>query len=113
VPGSCANRLACYSSYYNETRTHLGLEKDAPLGRAIRRCGARSSPHQFFPDCTIATRGYDFREQATVAHGTGELRGAADLSLHPVEDALTTRWLSLVKDKDALVATAPLDSNAP
>src|SRR5262249_10240531 len=29
--------LASYSSYYNETRTHLGLEKDAPLGRGIRR----------------------------------------------------------------------------
>ncbi|HEY2456527.1 MAG TPA: hypothetical protein VGI13_04440, partial [Candidatus Acidoferrum sp.] len=25
------------------------------------------SPHQFYPDCTIATRGYDFRE----GHGSG------------------------------------------
>jgi hypothetical protein len=24
----------------NETRTYLALEKDGPLGRAIRRCGA-------------------------------------------------------------------------
>jgi transposase InsO family protein len=32
--------LASYSSYYNETRTHLGLDKDAPLGRDIRRHGA-------------------------------------------------------------------------
>ena len=31
--------LALYSSYYNETRTHLGLGKDAPLGRAIQRSG--------------------------------------------------------------------------
>jgi transposase InsO family protein len=31
--------LALYSSYYNETRTHLGLRKDAPLGRAIQRSG--------------------------------------------------------------------------
>ena len=31
--------LALYSSYYNETRTHLGLGKDAPLGRAIHRSG--------------------------------------------------------------------------
>src|SRR5947207_12462161 len=31
--------LASYSSYYNETRTHLALEKDAPLRRAIQRCG--------------------------------------------------------------------------
>ena len=40
--------LASYSSYYNESRTHLALEKDAP--------------RQFFPDCIIAMCGYDFRE---------------------------------------------------
>jgi transposase len=32
--------LASYSSYYNESRTHLALEKDAPLRRATQRCGA-------------------------------------------------------------------------
>jgi hypothetical protein len=32
--------LASYSSYYNESRTHLALEKDAPLRRTIQRCGA-------------------------------------------------------------------------
>src|SRR2546427_1280655 len=32
--------LASYSSYYNESRTHLALEKDAPLRRAIQRYGA-------------------------------------------------------------------------
>jgi hypothetical protein len=32
--------LASYSSYYNESRTHLELEKDAPLWRAIQRYGA-------------------------------------------------------------------------
>jgi hypothetical protein len=32
--------LTLYSLYYNETRTHLGLSKDAPLRRAVRRCGA-------------------------------------------------------------------------
>src|SRR6266511_1319328 len=31
--------LASYSSYYNESRTHLALEKDASLRRAIQRCG--------------------------------------------------------------------------
>ena len=29
--------LTLYSRYYNETRTHLGLGKDAPLRRAVRR----------------------------------------------------------------------------
>jgi hypothetical protein len=32
--------LASYSSYYNESRTHLALEKDGPLRRAIQRSGA-------------------------------------------------------------------------
>jgi transposase InsO family protein len=31
--------LTLYSSYYNGTRTHLGLGKDAPLRRAIQRSG--------------------------------------------------------------------------
>jgi len=50
--------LAAYS-YYNETRTHLGLAKDTPI-----RCNdpEPSSRHQFCPDCIIATRGYDFQE---------------------------------------------------
>jgi hypothetical protein len=32
--------LAAHFRYYNETRTHLSLDKDAPLGRAIHRHGA-------------------------------------------------------------------------
>jgi len=32
--------LTSYSVYYNDTRTHLGLGKDAPLGRAVERSGA-------------------------------------------------------------------------
>jgi hypothetical protein len=31
--------LTAYSRYYNETRTHLSLDKDAPLGRAVQRHG--------------------------------------------------------------------------
>jgi transposase InsO family protein len=31
--------LALYSQYYNEARTHLGLGKDAPLGRAVQHSG--------------------------------------------------------------------------
>jgi transposase InsO family protein len=42
--------LTLYSLYYNETRTHLGLAKDAPLRRSVQRSG------------TLITRGYDFRE---------------------------------------------------
>jgi hypothetical protein len=31
--------LTLYASYYNESRTHLSLHKDAPLGRAVQRYG--------------------------------------------------------------------------
>jgi transposase InsO family protein len=31
--------LTLYSLYYNQTRTHLGLRKDAPLRRAVQRSG--------------------------------------------------------------------------
>jgi transposase InsO family protein len=31
--------LTLYSSYYNETRTHLSLDKDAPLRRAVQTRG--------------------------------------------------------------------------
>ncbi|MDQ2954745.1 MAG: integrase core domain-containing protein [Pseudomonadota bacterium] len=32
--------LSSYSAYYNQTRTHLALQKDAPLHRAVQRSGA-------------------------------------------------------------------------
>jgi len=31
--------LTLYASYYNQSRTHLSLRKDAPLGRPIQRSG--------------------------------------------------------------------------
>jgi transposase InsO family protein len=31
--------LTLYASYYNESRTHLSLHRDAPLGRAVQRYG--------------------------------------------------------------------------
>jgi hypothetical protein len=33
--------LASYSAYYNQTRTHLSLDKDAPLRRAVQRRGCK------------------------------------------------------------------------
>jgi transposase InsO family protein len=32
--------LSVYAAYYNQTRTHLALQKDAPLRRAVQRSGA-------------------------------------------------------------------------
>jgi hypothetical protein len=31
--------LKSYPRYYNETRTHLALDKDAPLSRTVQRSG--------------------------------------------------------------------------
>jgi len=31
--------LSAYAAYYNKARTHLALEKDAPLHRAVQRSG--------------------------------------------------------------------------
>jgi transposase InsO family protein len=31
--------LSAYAVYYNQARTHLALEKDAPLHRAVQRSG--------------------------------------------------------------------------
>src|SRR5215510_1814209 len=49
------------SLFYNETRTHLGLAKDAPRRHAVQRYGDIVTA-QFCADCIIATPGYDFRE---------------------------------------------------
>jgi hypothetical protein len=32
--------LASYSAYYNQVRTHLALDKNAPLRRAVQRSGS-------------------------------------------------------------------------
>jgi transposase InsO family protein len=41
VFGECHLRhlLQSYLNYYNETRTHLSLDKDAPVSRAIQTAG--------------------------------------------------------------------------
>ena len=31
--------LASYTAYYNQARTHLALQKDAPLHRTVQRSG--------------------------------------------------------------------------
>ena len=53
--------LTLYSRYYNETRTHLGLGKDAPLPRAVQRSGTIVTT-PILPGLHDATRGYDSRE---------------------------------------------------
>src|SRR6266852_5150365 len=57
----------------------------ATLRAELSRGAERSSPRQYFPDCTIAMRGYDFREGEVVGFGEVALaqkrphkEGAAD-----------------------------------
>jgi Integrase core domain len=56
--------LTSYAAYYNQARTHLALQKDAPLHRAVQRL----SPFRSWPDCTINTSGCDFRKGHPVAN---------------------------------------------
>jgi hypothetical protein len=48
--------LSLYSAYYNQTRTHLGLDKDAPLRRAVQPNGTIVTT-PIFLDCTIGPPG--------------------------------------------------------
>ena len=50
--------LSAYAAYYNQARTHLALQKDAPLHRDL----APLSPFRSWLDCTTNTSGYDFRK---------------------------------------------------
>ena len=53
--------LLLYMDYYNNARTHLSLNKDAPVPRAAQVAGAFFR-HQFSADCTISMFGFDFRQ---------------------------------------------------
>jgi hypothetical protein len=48
--------LKSYALYYNETRAHLALDKDAPLSRTVKRADAAWSS----ADCITNMSGFDF-----------------------------------------------------
>src|SRR5215470_20293393 len=52
--------LKSYARYYDETRTHLALDKDAPLSRTVKRQGAFFAA-QSSADCITNMFGFDFR----------------------------------------------------
>ena len=54
--------LKSYARYYNETRTHLALDKDAPLSRTVKRGQGAFFAAQSSADCTTNMFGFDFRE---------------------------------------------------
>src|SRR5271169_516712 len=52
--------LLSYMDYYNGTRTHLSLNKDAPMARAAETAG-RIIAIRSWADCTINMAGFDLR----------------------------------------------------
>jgi len=58
----CLRRiLSAYAAYYNQARTHLALQKDAPLHRTVQRTGAIVGIPSW-QGCITNTSGYDFRK---------------------------------------------------
>ena len=89
--------LASYSRYYNETRTHLGLDKDSPLPRTVRRSGSIVSM-PVLPDCIIAMFGYDFREgQASCAELLADSLLSLPTGFTPMRNSATEMWHSVWK----------------
>jgi hypothetical protein len=52
--------LLSYMTYYNGTRTHLSLDKDAPISRPPRQLDAFSVA-RFWAERTINMPGFDLR----------------------------------------------------
>ena len=52
--------LKSYTRYYNEMRTHLALDKDAPLSRTVMRAG-RILCRPVLGGCITNMFGLDFR----------------------------------------------------
>jgi hypothetical protein len=52
--------LLSYMNYYNGTRTHLSLHKDAPISRVAETVG-RILCRPFWADCTSNMPGFDLR----------------------------------------------------
>ena len=63
VFGECHLRhvLLSYMSYYNGTRTHLSLNKDTPVSRAVGRVGNVTS-HPILAHCITDMPGFDLRQ---------------------------------------------------
>ena len=72
------------SSYYNETRTPLPLDK--PVGLLSLR--------PFCPGCTISTRGYDFREGQVLRNSMLGVEAGMEVAglILPVFAVIVTGW---------------------
>ena len=80
--------LSAYAIYYNQTRPHRSLQKDAPICRAAQRIGTIAAIPVLGWDSIINTSGYDFRKGQAQrgASGTVEI-----IPLVPVDDLAAGR----------------------
>jgi hypothetical protein len=53
--------LLSYMNYHNEIRTHLSLEKDAPVSRAVKLAGTILCRRSWV-GCTTNMFGFDLRQ---------------------------------------------------
>jgi hypothetical protein len=53
--------LSAYVAYYNQARTHMALQKDAPLQRSVQRSGSIAAI-PVLAGYTTNTFGYEFRK---------------------------------------------------
>jgi len=60
-------------AYYNFARTHLSLNKDAPMPRAVQLGAFKRT--QFSADYIITMFGFDFRQGQPVRGGAGVFWG--------------------------------------
>jgi integrase-like protein len=90
--------LTSYFSYYNEIRTHLSLDKDASLPRAVQRCGTIVAT-PILSGCIISTRGYNFREgQGYITNTSGYNFRKGQVSKHATYfSSSPQRWRAVIK----------------
>ena len=60
--------LSAYAAYYNQARTHLALQIDAPCIEPSKDL-APLSPFRSWLDCTTNASGYDFRRGQALSIG--------------------------------------------
>src|SRR6202048_5227590 len=60
-PGDFVGIRISYMNYYNETRTHLSLDKDSPLSRTVERAG-HILCRPILGGCITNMSGFDLRQ---------------------------------------------------
>ena len=66
--------LQAYTAYYNCVRTHLSLDKDAPLRRPVERVRVTSPRGLSSADCIMNIVGCSSRQGQVAASGVGRGR---------------------------------------